>query len=256
MAEIEQLNLFDSNNKEASRTEQHTLSHSQQKLNGSPSDKVVPPSSRGGTAPSLPGLLKQEAGLWETETQETVLPNLDAVARAVGECNLCKLSNTRTNAVPGEGNPKARITFIGEGPGADEDAQGRPFVGAAGRLLDRLIISMGLEREDVFIGNVVKCRPPRNRDPEPDEVKACMPYLARQIELTQPDVMVILGATALRALIDPKAKITRMRGTWLERSGIRVMPTFHPAALLRDPSRKILVWEDMKKVMAFLRETH
>ncbi|NMB25791.1 MAG: uracil-DNA glycosylase [Firmicutes bacterium] len=200
--------------------------------------------------------LEQQGGLWETETQRRDLTNLDAVAQAVVECRLCRLCDTRTNAVPGEGNPAARIMFIGEGPGADEDAQGRPFVGAAGRLLDKLIISMDLAREDVFIGNVVKCRPPRNRDPKPDEVKACMPYLARQIELINPDVLVVLGATALKALVDPKASITRIRGTWLKRSGIMVMPTFHPAALLRDPRRKILVWEDMKKVMAFLGDTH
>ncbi|MEA4882241.1 MAG: uracil-DNA glycosylase [Clostridia bacterium] len=189
-------------------------------------------------------------GLWEGGERRDDLADLASVASAVEQCRRCGLGSTRTNAVPGEGNPQARIMFIGEGPGAEEDAQGRPFVGAAGRLLDRIIAAMGLKREEVFIGNVVKCRPPSNRVPEPEEMRACMPYLARQIELIRPSVIVLLGATALKGMIDPNAGITRMRGQWLERGGIMVMPTFHPAALLRDPSKKAPVWEDMKKVMA------
>lgn len=189
-------------------------------------------------------------GLWEGALRRDDLADLASVASAVEQCRRCGLGSTRTNAVPGEGNPQARIMFIGEGPGAEEDAQGRPFVGAAGRLLDRIIAAMGLKREEVFIGNVVKCRPPSNRVPEPEEMRACMPYLARQIELIRPSVIVLLGATALKGMIDPNAGITRMRGQWLERGGIMVMPTFHPAALLRDPSKKAPVWEDMKKVMA------
>ena len=258
MAEMQQLKLFGLDDGEGFKSDRLTLGHSQPKPAKSSVTRTVPPgSSTGGTrAPVEPPRPEPQAGLWETETVRMDLTNLEVVAQAVRECRACKLGGTRTNAVPGEGDPHARIMFVGEGPGADEDTQGRPFVGAAGKLLDKLIISMGLMREDVFIGNVVKCRPPRNRVPDPEEAKACMPYLARQIELIQPDVLVVLGATALKALVDPKALITRMRGTWLERSGIMVMPTFHPAALLRDPSKKILVWEDMKKVMAFLGDTH
>ncbi len=191
--------------------------------------------------------------LWPKTDRRDDLDDLEAVARVVKECRLCKLGAMRKNAVPGEGHPRARIMWIGEGPGADEDEQGRPFVGAAGRMLDRLIAAMGLAREEVFIGNVVKCRPPHNREPEPDEVRACLPYLARQIELIRPEVIVILGATALKALIDPRAYITRMRGKWIERGGIMIMPTFHPAALLRDPGRKKDVWADMQQVLERIR---
>lgn len=191
--------------------------------------------------------------LWPDVDRRDDLADLKAVARAAHDCHLCKLGGMRKNAVPGEGNPDAQIVWIGEGPGADEDEQGRPFVGAAGQLLDRLIAAMGLHREEVFIGNVVKCRPPHNRAPEPDEVHACLPYLARQIELIRPEVIVILGATALRALIDPGAYITRMRGTWIERGGIMIMPTFHPAALLRDPAKKHDVWADMQQVLARMK---
>ncbi len=175
--------------------------------------------------------------------------SLEAVAAEVAQCTRCRLCAGRTNTVPGEGSPHARIMWIGEGPGADEDRLGRPFVGRAGQLLTRIIRSMGLTREEVFIGNVVKCRPPGNRTPLPDEVGTCLPYLERQIALIQPKIIVLLGASALHALIDPSASITRMRGTWLTRNGIMVMPTFHPAALLRDPGKNRLVWEDMKKVM-------
>lgn len=191
--------------------------------------------------------------LWPETDRRDDLVDLEAVARAARDCGLCKLGAMRKNAVPGEGHPRARVMWIGEGPGADEDEQGRPFVGAAGRLLDRLIAAMGLSREEVFIGNVVKCRPPHNRAPEADEVCACLPYLARQIELIRPEVIVILGGTALKALIDPGAYITRMRGKWIERGGIMIMPTFHPAALLRDPGKKKDVWADMQQVLARMR---
>jgi len=258
VAEMEQLRLFGKDNEDTRKLEQHTPSHPRPRPDEPPTNRTLPPWSQasGGGAPTKPMQAEQTAGLWEIGTPRRDLTNLDAIAQEVAGCRLCKLGHTRTNAVPGEGNPQARIMFVGEGPGAEEDAQGRPFVGSAGKLLDKLIVSMDLKREDVFIGNVVKCRPPRNRDPEPGEVKACMPYLARQIDIIRPDVLVILGATALRALIDPKARITRVRGDWLERSGIMVMPTFHPAALLRDPSKKLLVWEDMKKVLSFLDETN
>lgn len=191
--------------------------------------------------------------LWPETDRRDDLVDLAAVAEAARDCRRCGLGGMRKNAVPGEGNPSARIMWIGEGPGADEDEQGRPFVGAAGRMLDRLISAMGLVRDEMFIGNVVKCRPPHNREPEPDEVRACLPYLARQIELIRPEIIVILGATALKALIDPRAYITRMHGKWIERGGIMIMPTFHPAALLRDPARKHDVWADMQQVLARMR---
>lgn len=190
---------------------------------------------------------------WQDVDPRHDLVDLAEVAENVLVCTRCKLCESRKLAVPGEGNPCARLMWIGEGPGADEDRFGRPFVGRAGQLLDRIIASMGMARQDTFITNVVKCRPPANRVPEPDEVTACVPYLARQIELIQPQIIVILGATALKALIDPGASITRMRGNWLERGGIRIMPTFHPAALLRDPSKNRPVWADMKQVMSALR---
>jgi len=191
--------------------------------------------------------------LWPETDRRDDLPDLEAVAQAARDCRRCKLGGMRKNAVPGEGNPHARIMWIGEGPGADEDEQGRPCVGAAGRMLDRLIKAMGLVREEMFIGNVVKCRPPHNREPEPDEVRACLPYLARQIELIRPEIIVILGATALKALIDPRAYITRMHGRWIERGGIMIMPTFHPAALLREPAKKHDVWADMQQVLEQMR---
>jgi len=191
--------------------------------------------------------------LWPETDRRDDLDDLAAVAEAARDCHRCRLGGMRKNAVPGEGNPNARMMWIGEGPGADEDEQGRPFVGAAGHMLDRLIAAMGLVREEMFVGNVVKCRPPHNREPEPDEVQACLPYLARQIELIRLEIIVILGATALKALIDPRAYITRMHGKWIERGGIMIMPTFHPAALLRDPARKHDVWADMQQVLARMR---
>lgn len=164
------------------------------------------------------------------------------------DCAACPLHNGRKTVVFGEGNPRARLMFVGEGPGATEDEMGRPFVGAAGRLLDKIIEAGGWRREEVYIANVVKCRPPGNRVPTAEEMASCLPNLLRQIELIQPQLLVCLGATAAQGLIDAKIKITRARGDWVEKYGIRIMPTFHPAALLRDPSRKRDVWEDIKKV--------
>ena len=156
--------------------------------------------------------------------------------------------------MPGEGNPHARLMFIGEGPGRDEDQTGRPFVGRAGQLLDKMIGAIGLSREEVFIANVVKCRPPQNRAPEADEVAACMPYLRAQVGLIRPQVIVLLGSSALGAILGPDHRITRERGAWIERKGVWFMPTFHPAALLRDESKKRPVWEDLKKVRDKLQE--
>ena len=172
----------------------------------------------------------------------------------VTHCQDCPLHEKRTHAVPGEGNRQAELMFIGEGPGRDEDMQGRPFVGKAGQLLDKMIIAIGLTREDVYIANIVKCRPPQNRVPTNEEAEACLKYLRRQVFLIQPKVIVLLGSTALRFTVDKEARITRMRGNWIERKGVYMMPTYHPAALLRDPAKKYEAWEDLKKVQAKLKE--
>jgi DNA polymerase len=182
---------------------------------------------------------------------------LDKIADEVSRCRKCGLGSTRTNAVPGEGHPKARIMFIGEAPGADEDAQGRPFVGRAGQLLDRVIEACGLKRSDVFIGNILKCRPPENRDPRPDEIISCLPYLQRQIEIIEPEVIVALGAHAARTLLNTNKPIGQLRGHFHEyyagigRPPIKLMPTYHTAYLLRNysPENRKRVWEDMKKVL-------
>lgn len=183
-------------------------------------------------------------------------PTLDAlaqIAREVAGCEKCRLCKSRTKVVPGQGNSQPEIMFIGEGPGADEDRQGLAFVGRAGQLLTQIIEAMGLTRDQVFIGNVVKCRPPDNRTPMPDEMASCIPYLERQIALLKPKVIVALGATAVKGLFnDPKISIMRQRGTWMSYQGIDTMPTLHPAYLLRNPPAKREVWEDMKLVLAHL----
>lgn len=185
---------------------------------------------------------------------------LDQLAKEVCQCRKCDLGSLRTNAVPGEGSPRASIMFVGEAPGADEDAQGRPFVGRAGQLLDRIIAACGLKRSDVYIGNVLKCRPPENRDPRPDELISCLPYLQRQIEIINPAIIVALGAHAARMLLNTNKSIGQLRGQFHEyypglgRPPIKLMATFHPAYLLRNYSdeNRRCVWEDMKKVLAEL----
>ena len=180
--------------------------------------------------------------------------DLAAVAAAVAGCTACALAATRTKAVPGEGNGSApEVMFIGEAPGADEDLQGRPFVGRAGQLLDKMIAAMGFRREEVFIANILKCRPPGNRTPTPDEMSVCIPFLKKQIALVRPKTIVALGATAWKGLSgDPGASISRVRGLWQSFEGIPVMPTFHPAYLLRCPSAKRTAWDDLKLVLAKL----
>lgn len=182
---------------------------------------------------------------------------LDAIANEVGKCCKCGLGKTRKNAVPGEGNPDARIVFVGEAPGADEDAKGRPFVGRAGQLLDKIINAMGLRREDVYICNILKCRPPENRDPRPDEIANCLPYLQEQLEIIEPEVIVALGAHAARTLLETTKSIGEMRGKFMEyqpglgKKPIKLLATYHPAYLLRSysPENRRRVWEDMKKVL-------
>jgi uracil-DNA glycosylase family 4 len=170
----------------------------------------------------------------------------------LGECTRCKLHSTRTKIVFGDGSPKAQLIFVGEGPGADEDAQGLPFVGRAGKLLTQMIEAMGLQRRDVYICNVVKCRPPGNRQPEPDEVAACSPFLFRQLDSIQPKVIVCLGATAFQTLLQTNRSISHYRGQWLDYRGYKMLPTYHPAYLLRNPAAKADVWKDLQKVMAEL----
>ncbi len=164
-------------------------------------------------------------------------------------CCLCPLSEQRKNIVFGAGNPQARVVLVGEAPGREEDEQGIPFVGEAGKLLDKILLAMNLSREEVYICNVLKCRPPGNRDPQPVEITACEPFLKQQLALIQPELIVTLGRFAAQELLKTKEPIGKLRGQWHEYEGIPVMPTFHPAYLLRNPSGKRPVWEDMKQVM-------
>jgi uracil-DNA glycosylase family 4 len=177
---------------------------------------------------------------------------LAALELRVASCNRCGLHRTRKNVVFGEGSPTSRLMFVGEGPGRDEDIEGRPFVGRAGVLLTRIIQAMGLQRADVYIVNVVKCRPPENRNPEPDEIAECLPYLEKQIDLIAPEVICTLGNISTQTLTGLRNGITSMRGRFYDYRGIKVMPTFHPAACLRKPETKRLVWEDVKQVMKIL----
>jgi DNA polymerase len=175
---------------------------------------------------------------------------LKSIREEIGDCKRCKLSGKRTNIVFGEGNPSARLMFIGEAPGREEDFQGRPFVGDAGTVLTRLINKMGFQREDVYIANIVKCRPPLNRDPEPDEIGICMEFIERQIEVIRPEVIMSLGRISTMTLTgDMKLRITAVRGKFISYKGIPVMPTFHPAYLIRNPKDKWLTWNDAQKVM-------
>lgn len=174
---------------------------------------------------------------------------LDALAEQARGCRRCRLREGCRGVVFGEGNPAARLVFMGEAPGAEEDLQGRPFVGAAGQLLDRILAAAGINRAEVYITNVVMCRPPFNRLPQPPEVEACRTFLEAKLRLIAPPLVVCLGALATQALVDPEGRITRMRGRWFEKDGRVYLPTFHPAALLRDPSKKKAVWEDFKMVI-------
>jgi len=201
---------------------------------------AVPP------APARVELFAKYPGLEKTE-------DLPALRDFIGNCTRCKLHGGRTNLVFGVGDPKAELMFIGEGPGADEDAKGEPFVGRAGQLLTDIIErGMGMQRSEVYICNVVKCRPPGNRNPEPDEVEACEPFLFRQIEVVKPRVIVGLGTFAVQSVLKIKTPISKLRGNWHEVRGIKMMPTFHPAYLLRNPGDKRLVWSDIQEVMRTL----
>jgi DNA polymerase len=181
--------------------------------------------------------------------------SMEDIWRDIGECTRCGLCEGRTQVVNTHGNHNARLMFVGEAPGADEDAQGKPFVGRAGQLLTKIIEAIGMKREEVLIGNVNRCRPPGNRQPTLEEAAICRPFLFREIAAVQPEVIVVMGNTALRNLLEVREGITRVRGQFQDFRGIKVMPTFHPAYLLRDPSKKRETWEDLKKVRDYL-DTH
>ncbi|HXX57107.1 MAG TPA: uracil-DNA glycosylase [Thermodesulfovibrionales bacterium] len=212
----------------------------------------LPVSGRGKRESAATGKREREmatAGSSDLRSSELKEAALMALREEIGDCRRCKLSRGRKNIVFGEGRADAALMFIGEGPGREEDLQGRPFVGDAGVLLTRLIEKMGLGREDVFIANIVKCRPPMNRDPEGDEITTCLPFLVRQIEIVMPAVIVSLGRISAHTLLETTIPITRLRGKFSSYRGIPLMPTFHPAYLLRNPKDKWLVWEDALKVL-------
>ena len=181
------------------------------------------------------------------------LDNLDLIRSELGECKRCKLSGGRTNIVFGTGNPNARLAFVGEGPGYDEDVKGEPFVGRAGQLLTKIIEAINLTRDEVYICNIIKCRPPSNRNPEPDEIKACFPFLKRQLDAIAPDFICALGTFAAQTLLDTNEPISKLRGRLFDYRGMQVMPTYHPAYLLRSPEKKRDVWEDMKKLIGMMK---
>ena len=181
--------------------------------------------------------------------------NLEEIKEVVKKCEKCGLCKGRTNTVFGVGNENADIMFIGEGPGADEDREGIPFVGKAGKLMDQAFIGLGINREDVYIANIVKCRPPQNRNPEKEEADACLDYLRNQVMLIKPKIIVLLGSVALKNILGEDYGITSSRGKWIDKKGIKYMPTFHPAALLRDESKKIDFWNDLKLVVDEIKKS-
>lgn len=205
-------------------------------------EKKAASSLFGEIAPAMPAL---------TPSAET----FEQIHAEIGACTRCPLHQERTHVVHTEGTRKARLMFVGEAPGADEDAQARPFVGRAGQLLTKIIEAIGLKREEVLIGNVNRCRPPGNRAPTTEEAAMCKPFLLREIAVAQPEVIVVLGNTAMKNLLDTRQGITKLRGRFQDYNGIKVMPTFHPAYLLRDPSKKRETWEDLKKVRDYLDST-
>lgn len=174
--------------------------------------------------------------------------NWEELEKGIVNCNKCKLCQNRNNIVFGQGNKEAKVMLIGEGPGADEDREGIPFVGKAGQLMNKALIGLGIKREELYIANIVKCRPPSNRVPEQEEAEACLNYLRNQVVLVKPEIIVLLGSTALKNILGKEYSITASRGKWVERKGIWYMPTWHPAALLRDENKKIEFWNDLKEV--------
>ena len=218
--------------------------------------KSVPPPPQPAVPVGVPAVAGAAPAGVQSGVPLPVFNTLEEIRLAVHNCIRCGLCRTRNNPVFGEGNPDARLMFIGEGPGADEDRQGRPFVGKAGMLLDKMISAMQFTREEVYIANIVKCRPPDNRLPAPEEADLCIGYLKRQIELIRPEVIVLLGATAVKYLLNVTNGISRMRGRWLSYENIPVMATFHPAFLLRQESAKRETWQDLQQVMARFGKYH
>lgn len=217
----------------------------------SPSASDPQPASSAMFASSVPP--PQTGSLFSPVEPSTRQETLDEIRSDLGDCQRCKLAPLRKHIVFGTGHPRAALMFVGEAPGADEDEQGLPFVGRAGQLLTKIIEAISLKREDVYICNVIKCRPPENRAPERDEIDSCEPFLSRQIQSVRPKVIVCLGSPAMQTLLKIKTGITQIRGQWLDYNGIKLMATFHPAYCLRWPDKKREVWEDMKKVRDYLR---
>jgi uracil-DNA glycosylase family 4 len=212
--------------------------------------KAAPPAQSRAAVPKL-HLMGRGPSLFEA-AERVEGDSLERICGELAGCTRCKLHRRRTNIVFGVGNPHADLVFVGEGPGHDEDLQGIPFVGRAGQLLTQMINAMGLSRDDVYIANVVKCRPPENRTPEKDEIATCLPFLFRQLTNINPKVIVCLGSVAAQALLNTNKAISHFRGQWLDFRGAKLMATYHPAYLLRNPHAKPEVWADLKKVMAFL----
>ena len=215
-----------------------------------PSGAKTPTPVAAASSDSLFGDVAEPQPTFSTSTE-----TLSDIWNDIGDCTRCGLCEGRTQVVNTHGNPKARLMFVGEAPGADEDAQGQPFVGRAGQLLTKMIEAMGMKREEVIIGNVNRCRPPGNRQPTLEEAAICRPFLFREIATIKPEIIVVMGNTALRNLLEAREGITRVRGKFQDFRGIKVMPTFHPAYLLRDPSKKRETWEDLKQVRDYLEET-
>jgi uracil-DNA glycosylase family 4 len=221
----------------------------------------APETKRSGAGTAMPAAAPEAAeaapiavggdSLFET-TERIEGDTLERIRETIGECTRCKLHKSRNRIVFGDGNSRAKLAFVGEGPGEEEDRQGLPFVGRAGKLLTQMIEAMGLERKDVYICNVVKCRPPSNRTPERDETGTCQPFLDRQLAVIQPKVIVCLGNVASQALLGTGEPMGRVRGKWFRWHGMKMLPTYHPAYLLRNPNAKGIVWEDLQKVMAEL----
>jgi len=227
-----------------------TVTVQQDETRALPAALAGPPAQMRSTTPKLP-LAGPGPSLFEI-ADRVEGDSLERICGELAGCTRCKLHRRRTNIVFGVGNPHAELVFVGEGPGHDEDVQGIPFVGRAGQLLTQMINAMGLSRDDVYIANVVKCRPPENRTPEKDEIATCLPFLLRQLTNINPKVIVCLGSVAAQALLNTNKSISHFRGQWLDFRGAKLMATYHPAYLLRNPHAKPEVWADLKKVMAFL----
>ncbi len=223
-------------------------------LAAAPAPAPKPGTSSAKTVQRAPNTLFGELTATSPKLEKTT-ETFEEIWADIGDCTRCPLYQGRTNIVHTEGNRRARLMFIGEAPGADEDAQARPFVGRAGQLLTKIIEAIGFKREEVLIGNVNRCRPPGNRPPTEEEATMCKPFLLREIASVQPEVIVVMGNTATRNLLNAKLGITKLRGEFQDYHGVKVMPTFHPAYLLRDPSKKQETWQDLKKVRDYLETT-